>query len=282
MRILITGANGQVGSYAVEAFGNDDLLACSHADLDISIYDDVAKRVREFSPDVILNCASMTNVDQCELDPDAAYRANAFAIRELALAANEVKARVVHISTDYVFDGNSERPYNEWDWNHVHPTSVYGKSKLGGERELIDIANAWSLVRTSWVFGRPGGDFFSWAFHAFREGKLTGVIDDQHGTLTYASDLVAELRKIIDADIRGIIHVANSGVSTRYEQVEQALKLKGLDSGGLTRQTSEQLSRPAPRPKYSALDCAVYRNLGWEPLRSWQEALKEYLEGNEL
>ena len=277
MRVLVTGANGQVGSLIPAALSQHEVLACSHSMLDISHREQVEAVVSEHGPEVIINCASMTNVDACETDPDQALAVNALGVRHLAVAANRVGAHIVHVSTDYVFDGNSERPYNEWDWAPIAPISVYGQSKLGGEIELMHAAKSWSIARTAWVFGRPGTDFVSWVVRAYRAGDLQGLVADQKSSPTYAPDLVAVLVRLATERVQGIFHAVNAEPASRFDQGIAALELMGLDVSGIKSIAAKDLSRPAQRPAFSALDTMAMRLLGWPPMRSWRDAMKEYV-----
>ena len=176
MRVLVTGAGGQVGARVVERLGAHDVLAAAHDVLDLADREQVEQVVATFGPEAVVNAAALTNVDECERDPERAFAVNALGVRNLAVAAERAGAHVVHISTDYVFDGESTRPYDEWD--AVAPLSEYGRSKLGGERELMAHAQSWAIVRTSWVFGKRGSDLISWAFGAYERGELDGVLAD--------------------------------------------------------------------------------------------------------
>ena len=187
MRILVTGAAGQLGARVVEALDDHVVLAAARETLDLADREQVEQVVGEFRPDAVVNTAAMTNVDACERDPDNAFVVNALGARSLAVAARRCGAHVVHVSTDYVFDGTQTRPYDEWD--AVHPISEYGRSKLGGEIEVARHAGSYTIVRTSWVFGRRGTDLVSWAFDAFDRGELDGVLADQVSIPTYAPDL---------------------------------------------------------------------------------------------
>ncbi|MCZ7526867.1 MAG: dTDP-4-dehydrorhamnose reductase [Acidimicrobiia bacterium] len=275
MRILVTGAGGQLGSAAVARLGGREVLAADHAVLELADRERVEQVVGAFAPDVVLNCAALTDVDACERDPDLAYATNALGVRHLAVAAERLGAHVVHVSTDYVFDGSQRRPYHEWD--DPAPVSEYGRSKLGGELELARHCRSWAVVRTSWVFGRRGSDFVSWVLDAHRRGELRGLVDDQTSCPTYAPDLAAALVRLAAGRLPGLFHVRNEGACSRHRFGVDVLELAGRDPSGVGTITSAELGRPAARPAYSALDDRAWRLAGLPPLRHYREALAEYL-----
>ncbi len=280
MRILVTGAGGQVGARLdgfldVPPIGRHEVLGVTHEQLDLADRDRVEQVVSTFGPDAIVNAAAMTNVDGCERDPERAFAVNALGVRHLAIAAARVHAHVVHISTDYVFDGARDEPYDEWD--AVAPLSAYGRSKLGGERELIEHAASWAIVRTSWVFGKRGTDLVSWAFDTYVRGELDGVLADQVSIPTYAPDLAEMLARFAVTRRAGLYHVTSgSEACTRHELIVSALRLRGLDADAVLPIT-EIPDRPARRPPFSALDNRVLRLEGDPGLRPWRDALAEYV-----
>ncbi len=276
MRILVTGAAGQVGARVVEALEGHDVLAASRAELDLADRDSIEAAVAEFGPQAVVNTAAMTNVDGCELDPERAFAVNALGVRWLTRAAERHGAHIVHVSTDYVFDGEAERPYDEWD--AVNPVSEYGRSKLGGEREVIEHSSSWAVVRTSWVFGRQGTDLVSWAFDTYDKGELTGVLADQVSVPTYAPDLAELLARFATQRRAGMFHVTSgSEAVTRHELICTALRARGVDPSGIEPIDASQLVRPARRPPMSALDNRALRLAGLPGLRSWRDAVAEYV-----
>ena len=188
---------------------------------------------------------------------------------------------LLHVSTDYVFDGERQRPYDEWD--EVHPLSEYGRSKLAGEREVAAHAPSWAVVRTSWVFGRRGTDLVSWAFGQHERGELHGVFADQWSVPTYAPDLAALLARFAVGRTQGLFHVTSgSEATTRHELVTAALRARGLDADGVAPITQVAADRPARRPAYSVLDNRALRLSGLPALRSWRDAIAEYVEDWEV
>jgi dTDP-4-dehydrorhamnose reductase len=277
VRILVTGAAGQVGARVVAALdGHHEVLGAARDTLDLADREQIEQVVAEFAPDAVVNAAAMTNVDGCERDPERAYAVNALGVRHLAVASARFGAHVVHVSTDYVFDGLATRPYDEWD--PVHPISDYGRSKLGGELEVERHAASWATVRTSWVFGRQGTDLVSWAFGAFDRGELDGVLADQVSIPTYAPDLAVLLARFAVERRQGLFHVTSgSEAVTRHELIVTALRARGVDPSGVARIDAADLDRPAARPPMSALDNRALRLAGFPSLRPWRDAVIEYV-----
>ena len=279
MRILVTGAAGQVGARVVGALVGHDVLAASRAELDLADRDSIEAAVAGFGPDAVINCAAMTNVDGCETDPERAFAVNALGVRWLTRTAERFGAHVVHVSTDYVFDGESERPYDEWD--AVHPVSEYGRSKLGGERELVEHSSSWAIVRTSWVFGNRGTDLVTWAFDTFDKGELNGVLADQVSIPTYAPDLAQLLARFATQRRAGLFHVTSGDEAvTRHELICEALRARGVAAdvvAAIAPIDASQLVRPARRPPMSAMDNRALRLGGLPGLRPWRDAVAEYV-----
>ena len=278
MRILVTGAGGQVGARVVEALAGHDVLAAARDTLDLTEREQVEQVVAEFAPDAVVNTAAMTNVDACERDPERAFAVNALGVRTLAQATARRRAHLVHVSTDYVFDGRAERPYDEWD--AVHPLSEYGRSKWGGELEVARHAASWGTIRTSWVFGRRGTDLVSWAFGAFDRGELDGVLADQVSIPTFAPDLAVLLARFAVERRQGLYHVTSgSEAVTRHELIVTALRARGVDPSGVAPIEAATLDRPAARPPMSALDNRALRLAGLPGLRPWRDAVTDYVKG---
>jgi dTDP-4-dehydrorhamnose reductase len=277
VRILVTGAAGQVGARVVETLArHHEVLGTAHHELDLVDREQVEQVVAEFAPDTVVNTAAMTNVDACERDPERAFAANALGVRHLAVATARRGAHLLHVSTDYVFDGETTRPYDEWD--AVHPLSEYGRSKLGGEREVERHAASWATVRTSWVFGRRGTDLVSWAFGAFDRGELEGVLADQVSVPTYAPDLAELLARFALERRQGLYHVTSgSEAVTRHELIVTALRARGVDPSHVAPLDGAELDRPAARPPMSALDNRALRLAGLPSLRPWRDAVTEYV-----
>lgn len=284
MRLLVTGAGGQIGQdvVATAAAAGDDVTACGHRDLDVTDRDAVLGALTTVRPDAVVHAAAWTAVDACEDDPARAFAANALAVRWVAEGCARVGAHLVHLSTDYVFDGTLERPYREWD--ATGPLSVYGQSKLAGEQEALLLGPAATVVRTSWVCGRHGPNVVSTvrrlaAERSGQAGALT-FVDDQRGCPTFAADLAPMLRRLVLDRRAGLHHVTNQGAVSWYEFVVEILAAAGEDPAMVRPISTSELqpARPAPRPASSVLDNAVLRAAGLQLLRDFRDGpLQELL-----
>jgi dTDP-4-dehydrorhamnose reductase len=277
VRVLVTGAAGQVGrevvgelerrADAVRHGPRPEVFAATRSSLDITDRDAVVGLVTEIEPDVIIHTAAFTAVDRCESEREVAYGTNAIGTRHLAEGARLAGAHLAYVSTDYVFDGLAASPYKEWD--ETNPLSVYGRSKLAGEREL-DAGS--TIVRTSWVCGSTGQNMVKTLLKlATGDGPLR-FVDDQHGSPTIASDLAKVLTDLALARRPGIHHVTNTGATTWFEFARSVLEYAGGDPQRVEPIATSELDppRPAPRPANSVLDNAAIRLLGLEPLPPWQ------------
>ena len=273
MRVLVTGAGGQLGREVVDLCraAGDEGIPCDRATLDVTDRDRVLQVIGAADPDAIVHAGAWTNVDGCETDPDHAYAANALGTRHVAEGARIVGARVCYVSTDYVFDGTGTRPYHEWD--AVNPVSVYGRSKLGGEAALGPHD---TIVRTSWVCGRHGRNFVKTILSRAAEGRELTVVDDQYGCPTFAEDLAEMIRRVVVARLPGVFHVTNQGPTTWYRFARDAVEAAGLDVGLVTPIATAEMQppRPAPRPAYSVLDNAALRLSGVPLLADHHEPLE--------
>jgi dTDP-4-dehydrorhamnose reductase len=273
MRVLVTGAGGQLGREVVDlcTAAGDQVVACDHAGLDVSDRDQVLQVVAAAAPDAVVHAGAWTNVDGCEADPDHAYAVNALGTRHVAEAARLVGARICYVSTDYVFDGTGVRPYHEWD--AVNPLSVYGRSKLGGEAAL---GPEDTVVRTSWVCGRHGRNFVKTILSRATEGRQLTVVDDQYGCPTFTEDLAEMIRRLVVARLPGLFHVTNQGPTTWYRFARDVVEAAGLDVGLVTPITTADMQppRPATRPANSVLDNAALRLSGVPLLPDHHEPLE--------
>ena len=275
---MITGAGGQVGRLLADAArGRDyDVTALTRADLDIT--DTAAVREHVHPDDLVVNCAAFTNVDAAEAEPEAAHAINAVGPGVLAAACASVGAGLVHISTDYVFPGEAGRTYDVDD--PTGPVGVYGATKLAGEQAVLAALPQAYVVRTSWVYtGGAGSDFVAVMRRlATTTDRVLEVVDDQTGSPTYARDLVSALLTIAAGGVRGpILHVANAGAVSRYEQARAVFAELGADPGRVRAVRTDAVPRPARRPVCSALSMAASVRAGLTPLRPWRVALAEAL-----
>ena len=290
MKVLVTGAGGQLGRDLVDAFGGVvpvggrrcslygpdgpgvavPVVGLDHATLPVEDRGAVLAAVDGFRPDVVVHAAAWTAVDACEADPDRALAVNALGTRHLAEAADRYGAHLVYVSTDYVFDGRSPRPYVEWD--PTNPLSVYGASKLGGERECPPGA---TIVRTSWVCGAHGANMAKTALRLAAGDGALRFVDDQHGCPTFTADLAAAIVTLATDRRPGIHHVTNQGATTWYGFVGAVLAAAGHDPARVHPIATADLQppRPAPRPANSVLDNAALRLGGLPRLPDWQDGL---------
>jgi dTDP-4-dehydrorhamnose reductase len=278
MKILITGANGMVARALIKHCQsiNDSVAAFARREMDVSNRAETLEIVAREQPGAIINCAAYTNVDGAETNQELCYAANAAGVENLALAAKEANAAFVTISTDYVFDGSKKDFYTQRD--DPNPQSVYGKSKLAGERAARDAYARSIIVRSGWIYGADGTNFLSILPQLLAEGKPVKAITDAYGTPTFAGDLARRLRELALLDLPAVYHVTNSGAGTSYEGFARAVcELKNFDSRLLERVSNDTLKRPAPRPQSSKLKCLLSERLGLAPLPDWKDALKNFL-----
>jgi dTDP-4-dehydrorhamnose reductase len=276
---MVAGAAGQLGQALVARLGAQVAWAGGHEALDVRDGAAVREAVARARPDVVFNATAYNKVDGAESEPDEAFAVNEAGPRHLAEAAAEAGALVVHVSTNYVFDGALSRPYTEDD--PAHPLSVYGRSKLAGERAVAEADPAHLVVRTSALFGRggnraKGGTFVERVLAGARAGKPLRIVSDQEVSTTYAPDLALGLIALVERGARGVFHVVNDGTCTWHALAVEALRQAGVDAP-VEAVTSAELNAPAKRPRYSVLSTAKYRALGLPPLREWRAALAAHL-----
>ncbi len=279
-KVVLIGANGQLGSELARIFSDHDLVSLTHADLDITDDRQVEKLLDQLAPDLILNTAAYHRVDECEDFPARAYEVNALAVRHLAQWAKTHQVVLLHFSTDYVFDGRLRRPYSEAD--PPAPLSAYAVSKLAGEYFIRAIHDRHVIVRTCGLYGiagssGKGGNFVETMLRLATEGKEIRVVDDQVLTPTSAKELARKVRQLVETGAYGIYHITNDGACSWYEFSQAIFEISGL-TPRLQPTTSAAFGARANRPAYSVLDNANLRSLGLDDLRDWRDALKEYLE----
>jgi dTDP-4-dehydrorhamnose reductase len=230
----------------------------------------------EYRPEVILNAAAYTRVDDCETNPDKSFGVNGDGPGNLARAADRFGALLVHYSTDYIFDGLKEEPYLEED--APNPQSIYGRSKLLGEDLVRRICRSHLILRTSWLFGQNGANFIRTIVGAAQKGAPLRVVNDQRGSPTYSKDLASYTLKMLKAHCRETYHVTNSGSCTWFELASQAVAWAGIRGIAIQPVTAAEFKRPAPRPANSVLANARLERDGLPPMRSWKTAAREYVE----
>jgi dTDP-4-dehydrorhamnose reductase len=282
MHWFVSGSRGQLGSALLEQLARDraDADGADIDDFDVADEGAVRDRIKRLPrPLVWVNGAGFTQVDRCEREPELARRANARAPAVLASACADAGARFVHVSTDYVFSGDAKRPYREDD--PTGPRSVYGSTKLEGDRAVLATSREFLVVRTSWVFGK-GRNFIAAVLAqaaARRAGSASGplrVVDDQLGRPTYAVDLAAAIVQLVGAGARGVVNYANEGIASWWDLARHALDRAGYPDLAIDRIKTAELPTDAERPAWSVLDTALAESLGVKP-RSWQDAVTAYL-----
>lgn len=273
-KIWITGAEGHIGTALLDLLEGVEyqLLPTDIEEVDITKIDEVTQFVHVNRPDVVINCAGLTDVQECENNVDEAYRVNAIGVRNVALAANEVNAKVIQISTDDVFDKESRVPYNEFD--NVHPRTIYGKSKEAGEKILTQLLNRFVIIRSSWIYG-IGRDFVDEVLRNVGQGKTMEVPNNQYAAPTSAKELAKVIRYFIDNEEYGLYHVVCPGSCSRYEFARTILEYSGK-AGELD--LYPVVIEDSARPTYSVLDNMMLRLTDIEEPKDWKAALKEYLD----
>jgi dTDP-4-dehydrorhamnose reductase len=272
VKFLVTGAAGQLGSEIVRSLRGRETIALSHSELDVTDYHSVIQTALQYCPDVIVHSAAYTNVDGAESEPHQAFLVNGWGTRNVALAAKATGALMCYISTDFVFDGDKDS-YTEWDL--PAPLGVYGKSKLAGEFETMAHAPSWLIVRTAWLCGKVGRNFAK-TILSLRESKATiPVVADQRGSPSVASDVAEVVAELCTRRLSGVFHVTNSGTATWYELARVIMEAAGDDPDRIAPATTEEVPRPARRPKSSILESICLTAAGLDRPRRWEDAFKE-------
>lgn len=278
-KLLITGGDGMVGSYAAEVFAEHRILSTDLGTMDIGSPQAVSRTFKEFGPEVVLHLAAATDVDRCEQDPDWAFRSNAVGTENIALACREAGAALVYVSSGAVFKGDKPTPYTEFDL--ASPSNVYAASKLAGEEIVRRLVERHYIVRAGWVFGggkrdkKFVGKLASLIFSGKTELK---VVDDKVGTPTYAKDFLRGIKRLLSAGRGGLYHMGNEGAASRYQIALEIARLLGKENLPIKPVSSEHFPLPAPRGASEAISNYKLKLLGLPPQRPWQEALADYLE----
>ena len=288
MKILITGSKGQLGNelqriikdgyseigQVSENIKNSEVFPLDIDELDITKLEDVKTVLNEIKPDVVINCAAATNVDGCESNQDLAFKINAIGPRNLAMVCEEIGAKLVQVSTDYVFSGKGDTPLTEFDM--PAPYSVFGKTKLKGEEYVREFSSKYYIVRTAWLYGYVGKNFVYTMMRLGAEKEALTVVNDQRGNPTHANDLAHHILKLIETEEYGVYHCTGKGECTWYDFASLIMELSGR-SCKVTPVTSEQYKTPAKRPEYSSLDNMMLRCTIGDEMRDWKEALKSFM-----
>ncbi|HTZ40865.1 MAG TPA: dTDP-4-dehydrorhamnose reductase [Syntrophales bacterium] len=276
MRILVLGHRGMLGSDLTEVLGRDhEVNGVDIGEFDMTSEADCIRVVEEFKPGVVVNAAAYTDVDGCETNRDACFAVNAEGVRNIACACRASRTKIIHYSTDYVFDGTKGEPYVEDD--PCRPINVYGESKRKGEEFLVELAENHLLIRTAWLYGRQGKNFVKAILAKARdEGKLR-VVDDQVGSPTYSVDLAQATKLLVERDSRGTYHVTNRGVCSWYQFALRILEYAQVSGVTVEPIRSDELIRKAKRPAYSVMSNRKFMEATQRAMRPWQVALNDYL-----
>jgi dTDP-4-dehydrorhamnose reductase len=279
MTTLLIGADGQLSSELQKVFSDDNLVSLTHSDVELADTAQVRDALRTHKPGLILNTAAYHRVDECEDFPERAFAVNAIAVRNLAVAAKEIGAALVHFSTDYVFDGRKRTPYQEVD--PPGPLSVYATSKLAGEYFIRAVLPQHFVIRTCGLYGLAGsrskaGNFVETMLRLAADGREIKVVGDQIVTPTSAKELARKVRQLVRTEVYGLYHITNNGECSWYQFALAIFEMAGLHPR-LQETTSVAFGAPAVRPAYSVLDNANLRLLGLDDMRHWREALADYL-----
>lgn len=291
MKILITGCKGQLGNelqsiiktgkaeigVVSEEIKNSQVIALDVEDLDITNLAQVKEVICREKPDVVINCAAATNVDGCESNQDLAFKINALGPRNLAMVCEEIGAKLVQVSTDYVFSGVGNKPLTESDL--TSPYSVYGKTKLTGEEYVREFSSKYFVVRTAWLYGYVGKNFVYTMMNLGKDKESLNVVDDQRGNPTNANDLAYHILKLIESEEYGVYHCTGKGECSWYDFAKLIMELSERKCV-VNPCTSQEFKTAAKRPEYSSLDNMMLRCTVGDEMRDWKEALASFIDGN--
>lgn len=274
---LVLGHKGMLGSqlYLILRELYPQTIGLDIEEIDITDQNQVEKVLSHFRPKVIINCAAYTMVDDCETNQELAFRVNSEGPRNLARATAKLNSKMVHLSTDYIFDGKKRSPYLEED--QPRPLSVYGESKVRGDEGVQETLNDYLIIRTSWLYGVKGPNFVYAILNQAKEGKPLKVVNDQVGSPTYAVDLARTIIKLLELNSQGIVNFSNYGYCSWFEFAKAILRLKGMSQVEVQPISTDQLNLPAKRPPLSVLSLYKIRSILGSYPRPWEVALAEFL-----
>ncbi|HVU14997.1 MAG TPA: dTDP-4-dehydrorhamnose reductase [Phototrophicaceae bacterium] len=275
MKILVTGAAGRLGRRLVETLSAHSIVGADVAEFDITDFAAARAFVKQVQPELVIHPAAWTDVDGCARDPEQAIRINGFGAQNIALAAAEVGAAILYVSSNEVFDGRGSRPYREYDV--TNPINPYGYSKWVGEQAVMRLNPRHYVVRTSWLFAHGGKNFLQTIIGAAQAGKPLRVVVNEVANPTYNDDLAAAIAKLIESERYGIYHLTNAGSCSRYDFARYILDRAGFADTPITRITTQMWPRPSTPPEYSPLDNLAGKLVGIT-LRDWHEAVDAFLE----
>lgn len=280
MKILITGANGLLGRECVAVLGpRHEIFPKSSQELDITDFAQVEEAVARLAPDAVLNCAAFADVDACESERERAFQVNVAGPRHLALTLARHGGKLIHLSTDYVFDGQKPPPQAYVEEDETGPLSWYGRTKRDGEAAIQEVLEDYAIIRTAWLYGIYGKGFLNTLVNLAVTKKLPEirVVNDQFGTPTWAHRLAQQLARLMEADARGVFHATAEGWCSRYELAVFFLEQMGIDCR-IVPCASTEFPTPAVRPKNSILENRRLKQMGLNLMRPWQEDMAEFVE----
>ena len=276
MKILILGYKGMLGNDLVLRFiDSHDVIGRDIEDFDIASASACEQIISDAEPDIVINAAAYTDVDGCESNKEMCCSVNAEGVKNIAMICKGRGIKVVHFSTDYVFNGKKGSPYLEDDL--CDPINVYGWSKLAGEQYLQQYSNNFLLIRSSWLYGRNGKNFVKTIIEKARTEKNLKVVDDQVGSPTFTWDLASAVQLLVEGQYTGIFHITNRGNCSWYEFAQRIVKFSSVNEISVTPIKSDVLARPAKRPPYSVLSCRKFIASTGKTMRYWQVALDDFI-----
>jgi dTDP-4-dehydrorhamnose reductase len=281
VKILLLGHKGMLGSdLLLKLSAEHEVIGMDKEEIDIVSASECKSAIKEIKPDIVINAAAYTNVDGCETAKDECFAVNAEAVKNIAGACRDKNIRIIHFSTDYVFDGAAKQPYKED--HQCNPINTYGESKLAGERYLQSLIDNYVLIRTSWLYGIKGKNFVQTILEKVKTTKKLTVVDDQTGSPTYTKDLAAAVDLLIKQNAKGIFHITNRGSCNWFQFAVKILQEAGIHDIDITPIKSDQLHRLAMRPAYSVLSMRKFIQTTGKTMQPWQLGLQDYLESSKL
>ena len=281
MKILLLGHKGMLGNDLLLKLSMEhEVVGMDKEEIDIVSASECKGAIKEIEPDIVINAAAYTNVDGCETAKDECFAVNAEAVKNIADACRDKNIRIVHFSTDYVFDGTAKQPYKED--HQCNPINAYGESKLAGERYLQSLSDNYVLIRTSWLYGVKGKNFVRTILEKAKTTSRLTVVDDQTGSPTYTKDLAAAVDLLIVQNVKGIFHITNRGSCNWFQFAVKILQEAGIHDIDITPIKSDQLQRLAKRPAYSVLSMRKFIQTTGKTMQPWQLGLQDYLESTKL
>jgi dTDP-4-dehydrorhamnose reductase len=274
-KVLVVGALGMLGHDLSKVFAKGyEVIGVDKEEVDITRQGATLKIIKEISPTVVINAAGYTDVDGCEKKMRKAFAVNGEGAKNVAKGCRETGAKLVYVSTDYIFDGEKKTPYREDD--PPNPLNIYGESKLMGERYIEELLEDFLIVRTQWLYGRHGRNFVETILALARERDSIEVVHDQKGSPTYTADLSKTIAALLRKDLKGTFHVSNKGSCSWYDFALESVRLAGVSDVEIVPVSSTELNRPAKRPLYSVFSCQRLEKEAHIEMRPWQEALRHY------